>query len=74
MIVRRLTLLVLAFAGLIGLPVLMATSASAAVSSGYWMLDSQGRVYAFGAAGTYGPATITSGAQAVKIESKADGT
>ncbi|MGD9795702.1 MAG: putative Ig domain-containing protein, partial [Acidimicrobiia bacterium] len=74
MIRRSLLSLVGALLALVGLPVILATTAAAAPSSGYWMLGQGGTIYQFGAAAAYGPATIASGARAVKIESKADGT
>ena len=36
--------------------------------SGYWMVGSDGRVYNFGEAKTFGDATLAAGAQAVDLE------
>jgi len=52
------------------LPVTTPTTAPVQVPnrSGYWMVGSDGRVYNFGDAKSYGDATVASGAQAVHIE------
>ncbi|MGD9795052.1 MAG: TolB family protein, partial [Acidimicrobiia bacterium] len=71
---RRLITAAAALLATASLPFLVTSpEAAAAPGPGYWMLDSQGRIYAFGAAEGFAKAAVPSTSRAVKIEATGDG-